>query len=336
MQPDKPQLCRFWLAGLVSALCEATKRKNLSSVIHPMTMLIDFLWRYTWAAVPKPLRKPLLRAIDGTSKLMQCGMIDFSPTNSSASDHAPLVGMVLRWVMRSDPVFRRWHLDAMGRDADSRPVQASGLKFDGETMMRCASMPMPSLYVRTSMSSNVVRTTPQAPKCRVMLSTILVIDMICEASVAFDHGAIDPNTASLAMLIYPRGAGLATSAFGWLAAPQDLALLAETLRATTEPGAPLELVRKHYVFSHRVCPYGKSPGPPEPRPGFGVMPADCETSWSALPTAFFEKVCSAQSSSIYAGVCVSVLLEIEFAEPVEMSCVTTEARHLDRLGQLGE
>ena len=113
----------------------------------------------------------------------------------------------------------------------------------------------------------------------------------------FDHGAIDPNTAALAMLIYHRGAGLAASAFGWLAAPQDLALLAETLRTTIKPDAPLELVRKHFVFGLCVEAYGRSVGPAEPRPGFGVMPAACEGAgrWWAYPTNLMPSVCFVQS-----------------------------------------
>ena len=119
--------------------------------------------------------------------------------------------------------------------------------------------------------------------CRFMLSTIVCVDMTTSASETFDHGAIDPNSAALSLLVYHRGASLAAAAFGWLAAPQDLALLAETLRATIEPDAPLELVRKHYLVNLCLEPYGKSSGPAQPRPGFGVMPAACacRSAWWA-------------------------------------------------------
>ena len=138
MQPDKPQLCRFWLTGLLSALRDAKKRKNLSNALHPMTILTDFLWRYTWAAVPQPLRKPLQLAVNGMKPLMQWKTVHIAETNSSPGDHTPLNYMVLRWVMQSDPVFRRWHVEALGREVDYGPMASAGLKCDGETMMRCA------------------------------------------------------------------------------------------------------------------------------------------------------------------------------------------------------
>ena len=80
-----------------------------------------------------------------------------------------------------------------------------------------------------------------------------------------------------------RSCSTPASAFGWLAAPQDLALLAETLRATIKPDAPFELVRKHFPVSLCLQEYGRSSGPAQPRPGFAAMPADCQsvgTWWS--------------------------------------------------------
>ena len=115
-----------------------------------------------------------------------------------------------------------------------------------------------------------------------MLATFIALDMPTVLRPAFDHGALDPRTASLAVVVFLRGSGLASSAFGWLAAPQDLSLLAKTWRSTAQADTPLELVFKHITFPVGLQEYGHSPGPPEPQPGFGVMPADCVCLWGCL------------------------------------------------------
>ena len=61
MQPDRPQLCRFWLAGLVSALANAAPA-DMHLALDP---LVAFTWRYTFAAVPKPLREDFIHAVFG-------------------------------------------------------------------------------------------------------------------------------------------------------------------------------------------------------------------------------------------------------------------------------
>ena len=106
-----------------------------------MTMLIDFLWRYTWAAVPQPLRKPLQRAVGGVSRLMQWKYVCISPEEPTPTAHASLNLTVLRWVMQSDPVFRRWHVEALGREVDYGPPLTAGTRADGETMTQCAPVP---------------------------------------------------------------------------------------------------------------------------------------------------------------------------------------------------
>ena len=59
LRPDKPDHCRYWLAGLVSALetCSPAEA-NL-----PLSLLLLFLWKYTWACIPQYLRQPLLAGI---------------------------------------------------------------------------------------------------------------------------------------------------------------------------------------------------------------------------------------------------------------------------------
>ena len=59
MQPDKPELCRFWLAGLVSALNSAVPL----DAFLPLDALVAFLWRYTWAAVPACLQARVMQSL---------------------------------------------------------------------------------------------------------------------------------------------------------------------------------------------------------------------------------------------------------------------------------
>lgn len=55
VQPDTPELCRFWLAGIIHGLGSS----DLLCATRHCTVLLGFLWTYTWAAVPKPHRKAL-------------------------------------------------------------------------------------------------------------------------------------------------------------------------------------------------------------------------------------------------------------------------------------
>ena len=165
MQPDKPQLCRFWLTGLVSALRDAAARKLPANAMHPLTTLLHFLWRYTWAAVPQPLRSPLLAAINGVGKLMNC-RVSVIPVAQcdAASVYTPSAFATLTWVLQHDPVFLRWHLHGPGRGeafaalhTGSSLEGASPLTGDAATplMMRCAPglLRVPSVRVSEQMSS---------------------------------------------------------------------------------------------------------------------------------------------------------------------------------------
>ena len=54
MQPDKPQLCCFWLAGIVCAL--GSSSATAATEIPVLQALTVFLWHFSFAAVPEPLR----------------------------------------------------------------------------------------------------------------------------------------------------------------------------------------------------------------------------------------------------------------------------------------
>ena len=59
VQPDKPQLARFWLAAVMSGL----RLKDPREVSKHCLVLTCFLWWYTWAALPTPLRRDLRLAL---------------------------------------------------------------------------------------------------------------------------------------------------------------------------------------------------------------------------------------------------------------------------------
>lgn len=111
MQPDRPQLCRFWLAGLANALESAT----LAEACHALAPLIPFLWRYTWAAVPEPLRARLLAPL----KRLNAEAITVANTALSRFDRKGIFACVraqlyqmhaasLWWVLDGDAAFEAW------------------------------------------------------------------------------------------------------------------------------------------------------------------------------------------------------------------------------------
>ena len=163
MQPDKPQLCRFWLTGLVSALRDAAARKLVANAMHPLTTLLHFLWRYTWAAVPQPLRSPLLAAINGIAKLMKCRVSVLPVSRCDAASYTPPALATLTWVMQHDPVFRCWHLDGPGR-GEAFPALYTGSSLeDGAPLTGGAPLVMrraPSLLRAFRSQPFVVRELP--------------------------------------------------------------------------------------------------------------------------------------------------------------------------------
>lgn len=111
VQPDRPQLCRFWLAGLASALKTAAVR----DAPQLLRCLAAFLWRYTWAAVPEQLRAlliaPLERLCCEATAILSKGMPAGSPKGTAAvlnASHCDMGGRTVTWILRGDAAFLAW------------------------------------------------------------------------------------------------------------------------------------------------------------------------------------------------------------------------------------
>ena len=121
MQPDRPQLCRFWLAGLVSALAAAAPI-DYHLALGP---LVAFLWRFTFAAVPKPLRGDLVAAAyaaratlaEKTDALRDAAMRGEMLPEMEFVSTATMICHALIRVIERDDVFRVWRRVAQGRAA---------------------------------------------------------------------------------------------------------------------------------------------------------------------------------------------------------------------------
>ena len=69
MQPDKPDLCRFWLQALIGALGTT----SLHAAFFPLQLLLLFLWKYTFSSVPRYLRPQLLTGVQQLAERLQAG-----------------------------------------------------------------------------------------------------------------------------------------------------------------------------------------------------------------------------------------------------------------------
>ena len=74
------------------------------------------------------------------------------------------------------------------------------------------------------------------------------------------HGALPPNTATLGLVLLPRGLGLLSSAFGWLASPADLDALAKLWLSLLVPKAKLKDLRAHIGVSMNLVQYTAKAG----------------------------------------------------------------------------
>ena len=106
MQPDRPQLCRFWLAGLISALNAAADSLSPVNVFMPLAALASFLWHYTWAAVPEPLRAPLVLANDKAEASVRR---ERDARDGDLIGYANMMVTVIRSIiLANDQTYRAW------------------------------------------------------------------------------------------------------------------------------------------------------------------------------------------------------------------------------------
>ena len=109
VQPDRPRLCRFWLAGLAAALEAA----SICGAHWPLQCLLAFLWRYTWVAVPEPLR---LRILAPARRLNKEAYETFKGmpteiTRRGVVENGMLCLMhlhALHWLLNMDRAFSAW------------------------------------------------------------------------------------------------------------------------------------------------------------------------------------------------------------------------------------
>lgn len=121
MQPDRPQVCRFWLASFVSAL-DHVAPLDVGLALGP---LCAFIWRFTFAAIPKPLRADLLatlyrvreRAHEGTRQISVQVLAGVPPLRLNAAALCKAVkdvSAVLQTIER-DEAYLNWKRTPEGR-----------------------------------------------------------------------------------------------------------------------------------------------------------------------------------------------------------------------------
>lgn len=148
-QPDRAPLCRFWLAGLVYAL-----QNSAPMDLHfPLNPLVAYLWRWTFAAVPKPLRATLATAIYAARSDLDARInaakaqrtirgIDDVTQEMHHLGLGTMAASALVRVMESDDVFRIWR-----RTAEGAAVVAPASTLDAQaaaelaTVTQCAPRP---------------------------------------------------------------------------------------------------------------------------------------------------------------------------------------------------
>lgn len=139
VQPDRPKLCRFWFAGVVSALETAT----VDDANFALRAVIAFVWRYTWLCVPDPLRVRLLAAL---RRLRPEAVASVDALRSSGTIQRALVfatmtlmnGYALCWALEGDEAFAEWRRDK----GDAAVLPSHGTENDdrySDSTMRCVA-----------------------------------------------------------------------------------------------------------------------------------------------------------------------------------------------------
>ena len=166
MQPDRPQLCRFWLAGHINALSAAVSSPFPGDALMAIRCLTSFLWQYTWASMPQPLRIPLLEALDAAVVSLAGGLdheFAITPphlrgTNTDIGKEAETqmefqkdsaeACKVAALVLEGDPVFCAWRDRANQQGTQPRFVLRHNLGIPitdiNQWISRCAVDSLPS------------------------------------------------------------------------------------------------------------------------------------------------------------------------------------------------
>lgn len=140
MQPDRPQLCRFWLAGVVGSL--GGPSATAATEIPPLQALSLFLWHFSFAAVPLPVRWALCRTFGvvlhrpqmaqftadvispGAESPREESSREESPREESLAELADKVWCAhaegLCTMLATDDSFRKWAASAAGCEAIER------------------------------------------------------------------------------------------------------------------------------------------------------------------------------------------------------------------------
>ena len=108
MQPDQPQLCRFWLCALIECM-RVTSDAELSTVL---SLLLCYLWKYTFAAVPEYLRRSLIGNLNILKAALERGSCGSPDANSSSAAHFRNAALQqcasLTWVLTGDSAYAAW------------------------------------------------------------------------------------------------------------------------------------------------------------------------------------------------------------------------------------
>ena len=118
VQPDRPRLCAFWLEALINGLPHTVG----VDARHATCALLNFVWIYSFAAVPEYLRLPLLQNA--------CEITGYDPAVRDPWHDAPLhalhrrrcgdasiallaeqrhtLGLTFFWALEGDGTFEAW------------------------------------------------------------------------------------------------------------------------------------------------------------------------------------------------------------------------------------
>lgn len=138
MQPGRPQLCRFWLACIASAM----EMVAIGDAHHVLWPLVAFLWHYTWAAVPEPLRARLTAALQRLHQAAEAYTAALENGQCQDADlpfgaaMCTLCVTCVAWVLEGDDSFQAWRRGQS--EAVELPHHCAGLDRPQPWDARCA------------------------------------------------------------------------------------------------------------------------------------------------------------------------------------------------------
>ena len=200
LQPDRPSVCGFWLLALLSCFTRGSGTNEEGLQVACMH-LSRYIFAYTGHAVPQPLRRRLARFAEAARIRLEVTRVSLAaplarrcgPVEDRVSAECTEAAVrLLRYVMQRDA--------AMVEDAGD-DVRA-GARIEGAVLRR----------VRTQLARALLMGRQHSVQKH--------------SSVAIPELRV-PDVAKLVVAVGVRGAGLVSTAFGWLLASGECQRLLE-------------------------------------------------------------------------------------------------------------